>query len=211
MKNVFAHYKNGRNVLKGVSFKLYAGDSLLVYGQNGSGKTTLLRVLAGLIPHQDGEILWQGVRASNRSFGTPTFPWVGMLTQRDSVFPNLTVAQNLSLSYDKKTQSFLREYLEMFPEINAASKMRAGLLSGGESKLLALIMFVTKPHPVLLLDEPLTGLSCENVLKVLRILTDRIKQGDTIILVEHSTSNLTQGIISNQVEMVEGVLTKTTA
>jgi len=200
---------NGREVLRDVTFTLDAGEALLINGHNGSGKSTLLKVLAGLISATAGLISWSGCVVGQVRPEGPTHPWVGMQMQAENVFAGLTVRCNVELamkrSNSKTTYSHDR-VLDDFPILSPLWNKRAGLLSGGQRKILALAMATLGDAPLLLLDEPLAGLSGENVSLVLACLRARKQAGAAMIIVEHSATKLGNELIDLRAEMIEGRL-----
>lgn len=200
-----------REVLRDVTFTLDTGDVLLVHGHNGSGKSTLLKVLAGLIPATLGNLIWAGKRVANVAPGGRLHPWVGLLMQADNVFSSLSVHENINLAaqhrridHDLIQDRIVRE----FPLLEPIWNKRAGLLSGGQRKILAMAMSMINDPPLLLLDEPLAGLSSQSASAVTQILEARKKAGAVLILVEHSFPDAGKGLISLHAEMMEGRLSK---
>ena len=207
VKSISASYEAGRNILQEVTFSLHSGQMMVIHGHNGSGKSTLFRVLAGLLPLQAGEIHWRGERIQEVLFGGPIYPWVGLMLQTDNIFPSLTVEENIALAMvrgGKKEGGVCKDFL---PILKTYWRKRAGLLSGGERKLLGLALAMAIEVPLLLLDEPIAGLSPSNVELVQNILTRRKQEGAVIIIVEHSIKSLQENLIDAKGEMREGVLT----
>jgi len=200
---------NGREVLHGVTFALDAGEVLLVHGHNGSGKSTLLKVLAGLIRATAGSVTWNGQRVGLPRLGDPTHPWVGMQMQVENVFGGLSVRRNIDLAMRRAVTKDKRGHdrvLEDFPILQLLWSKRAGLLSGGQRKVLALAMVTLGYPPLLLLDEPLAGLSGESASAVLAYLQARKQAGAAMIVVEHSITKLGNGLVDLHAEMIEGRL-----
>ena len=204
---VSARYDTGRNVLHDVTFTLCASQAMLIHGHNGSGKSTLLRVLSGLLPLQSGEVCWHGDHVKSARADGPAHPWVGLMLQTDNIFPSLIVSENLGLATDGGRRGQKDSVLDELPALKTLERKRAGLLSGGERKLLGFAMAVATTAPLLLLDEPVAGLSDTNTKAVLEALSRRKEDGAAIIIVEHSTEALHNGLVDLRAEMLEGALT----
>lgn len=209
--NLHATYRNanGNEVLHGVSFGLDKGQALLIHGHNGSGKSTLLKVLAGLIPATAGTVSWNGSTEPGTRSGQAIRDWIGFQMQAQNVFDGLSVRRNVILAATGRNlaapacEGGVRD---QFPLLQPLWNKRAGLLSGGQRKVLALAMATLGDPPVLLLDEPMAGLSGESASAVLTCLHARKASGIILIVVEHSVNRLGNGLIDLHAEMTEGRL-----
>lgn len=137
-------------------------EILAVLGANGAGKTTLLSTLAKVIPLRTGSITWQGQDVS----GCPAYELskrgIAYVPQEGNVFPNLSVAENLSLGAlvgTRSKQERLTEVYDLFPRLAERKDQSAGSLSGGEGQMLAVGRALMQDPQLLLLDEPSAGLS----------------------------------------------------
>ncbi len=209
--NLHATYcsANGNDVLHGVSFGLDEGQSLLVHGHNGSGKSTLLKVLAGLIPATAGSVSWNGSTEPAIRAGQAIRNWMGFQMQAQNVFDGLSIRRNVRLAATGRNLAAWTcedTVRDNFPLLGALWNKRAGLLSGGQRKVLALAMATLGDPPVLLLDEPMAGLSGESASAVLACLHARKASGTILVVVEHSVGRLGNGLIDRHAEMTEGRL-----
>ena len=148
------------HVLKGINLEVEKGELLTLLGPSGCGQSTLLRCLAGLEEVQEGQIFLEDQDITNLD---ARLRQIGMVFQQYSLFPNMTVEQNLA--FGLKIPKLSKE--EMKEEITKALKMIGmedkrnsypNQLSGGQQQRVALARaIVTKPK-VLLLDEPLSAI-----------------------------------------------------
>ena len=147
--------RGGREVVRGVTFELRAGEVVGLLGPSGSGKTTLIRALAGVQAHVAGDIDVLGQAAGSADLRAR----VGYVTQAPSVYPDLTVRENLE---------YFARILGAPPEavnvalgrvrLDAAAEQRVARLSGGQLSRVSLGVALLADPPVLLLDEPTVGL-----------------------------------------------------
>lgn len=191
-----------KQVLFDVSLKIEEGEILLLVGSNGSGKSTLLKTVYGLLDIWESHgltrnsnfIKYNGEKLHEYGRTTPTHKLIqkGMMyiPQKDALFEDMTVRENLEASLlhlGNKTESEKRiaEVIEKVPLLASRQKQLAGQMSGGERKLLSLGMVLVNQPKLLLLDEPLAGLSEGNIPGILEIMQKMKKNGTTIVIVEH--------------------------
>jgi branched-chain amino acid transport system ATP-binding protein len=179
--------------LKGISFKVDAGEIATLIGSNGAGKSTTLRGISGLTPPYHGEILFLDQRIEK--LPTPEIIKLGIAhcPEGRRIFPRMTVIGNLNLGAylqnEKKAVAEVREsILERFPILRERKGQLAGTLSGGEQQMLAIGRTLMSRPKLLLLDEPSLGLSPLLVSEIGRIITSINAQGVAIILVEQNAN-----------------------
>ncbi|MEE1835878.1 ABC transporter ATP-binding protein [Streptomyces sp. SP17KL33] len=129
----------------------------VLLGRNGSGRTTALRALAGTVPLSGGAVVWDGADIT----GTPAYErarrGLVLVPERRAVFGTLTVRENLELAAPDAPD--LARALDAYPALEPLLPRRAGTLSGGEQRMLALTRALSARARVVLVDEPAQGLS----------------------------------------------------
>ncbi|MEX0847092.1 MAG: ABC transporter ATP-binding protein [Ilumatobacteraceae bacterium] len=152
-----------RTVLDHVDLDVSDGEVVALQGPSGAGKSTLLRVIAGLLVPQAGTVCADGVDVTSLP---PHRRGVGMVFQDEQLFPHRDVGQNvefgLRMQHRPKPERAARvaELLELVG-LPGVERRSVTSLSGGEAKRVALARSLAPAPPVLLLDEPLTGLDRE--------------------------------------------------
>ena len=185
--------------LHGVSLKVMPQAIVAILGNNGAGKTTTLRAISGFIGLDaaaviGGSIRFAGERIENRPPHANTRRGIVLVPERDKVFPNLTVAENLTVSSPAGASAAERRRLEaivfqFFPALRELRSRLAGLLSGGERQMLALGSAVLCNPRLLLVDELSLGLAPVVVEDLTRRLSAlRQELGITVLLVEQNTN-----------------------
>jgi branched-chain amino acid transport system ATP-binding protein len=185
--------------LHGVSLRVMPQTIVVLLGNNGAGKTTILRAVSGFIALDEafvtaGSIRFAGQPVENRPPHVNTKRGIVLVPERDKVFPNLTVAENLTVAVSHRAGVAERYRLEtlvfeFFPALARLRSRLAGLLSGGERQMLAIGSAIVCKPELLLIDELSLGLApvvVEDL--VMRVSTIRQELGITLLLVEQNAS-----------------------
>lgn len=149
-----------RLVLDDVNLEVFEGEQVRITGPNGAGKSTLLNAITGVLPLDEGRILFKREDISRLPTHARTARGIRYMRQRDNVFPSLTVSENLQLAVGKNGYERFRE---RFPEWakEIAVNQPAGMLSGGQKQKLAWGMMVLSSGDILLADEPSAGVQSD--------------------------------------------------
>ena len=183
-----------KQVLFDVSLDIKEGETVLLVGSNGSGKSTLLKTIYGLIDVWGGTIEYDNELLQSNEHKTPTHKLIQKgimyIPQKDALFEDMTVEENLRASLvhignKKSSKQTVYQVMEQMPILQERRKQLVNRLSGGERKQLSLAMVAANTPKLLLLDEPLAGVSDENVIAVFQLLGQIRNNGVTILVVEH--------------------------
>lgn len=184
-----------REVLHGVDLRVGAGQSVCLIGPNGAGKSTLLHSVCGLTDVRAGRVLVEGHDVTRLSPSAKLRDGhMAYVMQDASVFPDMTVEQNLCLGgYLLRSRARAREaaeqILDRYPSLAARRASPARVLSGGERRLLELGRALIMQPRVLLIDEPSIGLAAKYVDMVFEILNDlQRREGIAILMVEQNAA-----------------------
>ena len=161
------------------------GELFGLIGPDGSGKTTLIRIMVGLIRADRGKAVISGFDVTSRLFEIKRN--IGYLSQRFSLYPDLTVIENIRFYADlfqvEKGEMRRREQqLLAFSRLEPFSKRRAGALSGGMKQKLALCCTLIHIPRILFLDEPTTGVDPVSRREFWDLLEDLRNRGTTIFV-----------------------------
>lgn len=185
---VFAESNGLLHVLEEITFSVYPEEFVCILGASGSGKSTLLRVLAGLLPPTQGEILFEEKQLSG------PHRQIGMVFQRANLMPWRTVEENITLPLELqkttmvKAKTLANELIELVGLQEFESTLPRDL-SGGMAQRVAIARALVHDPQLLLLDEPfgsLDALTREHMgIELLRIWQAHRK---TVIMVTHDIS-----------------------
>lgn len=167
--------RDGRSLFEDLSFSVEAGQLWLVRGANGSGKTSLLRILAGLSPAEEGELVWSEEGES--------VLWVG---HRVAVSAGLTARENLEFmaALEGEDAGIAAEALEAVG-LEGFAETRAGRLSEGQVRRIALARLASSTRRLWLLDEPLTSLDETSTRWFEAQLLRQLERGGAVVMATH--------------------------
>ena len=188
LKEVISGYGN-LDILHGVDMEVDNGEIVCIIGPNGSGKSTVLKTIFGLLKPKSGTIFFAGEQIKGIDPHRLIRKGISFVPQDKNVFPSLTVEENLAMgAYTRPNMVEKGKELvfSRFPSLYDRRDIRAGYLSGGERKLLAIGIALMLEPALLLLDEPSMGLSP----KYKKALFDKIAEinqgGIPILIVEQN-------------------------
>jgi branched-chain amino acid transport system ATP-binding protein len=183
--------------LRGVTFKVEAGQVVSLIGANGAGKTTTLNSISGLLKPTYGQIIFDNQNITGWRSDRVTRLGLVQVPEGRQIVATMTVLENLQLgAYPRKDTSAVTQDLEnifaRFSRLRERRDQKAGLLSGGEQQMLAVgRALMTRPR-LLMLDEPSMGLAPMLITEVFKIIADIKAQGIPILLVEQNARKALQ-------------------
>jgi branched-chain amino acid transport system ATP-binding protein len=170
----------GAPVVDGVDLDVGSGEVVALIGSNGAGKTSLLEAISGTAP-STGEILLDGTRIDRDGPARRARAGVAHVEQGRTIFPDMTVEQNLMVVADRATRD---RVLPELPELDDLRHRRAGLLSGGQQQMLVIARALAQGPRYLLVDELSLGLAPAIVRRLLPRIREIAARGVGVLLVE---------------------------
>lgn len=177
---------DGRRLLDRVRLTVEPGRLLLLCGPNGAGKSTLLKVMAGLLPPTAGEVLFDGVSASQA--GPALRRRIGVLLHESALYDELTVLENLIFAGRLYGVNDVFKTAEAVVErlgLRLMAREPAGRLSRGMRQRLSIGRALIHRPSVLLLDEPYAGLDVRWADELTELLRQWRAAGRTVVLIAH--------------------------
>ena len=177
--------------VRGVSFRVAAGEIVALIGANGAGKSTILNTLSGLIRPQSGTAIFDGLDLVNAKASAIVRRGLVQVPEGREILARQTVLENLELATWTRRDGAsgrrrIDEVLKRFPILGERRDLSAGSLSGGEQQMLAIARGLLARPRLLLLDEPSLGLAPQMVDEVFRAIGEIHEDGTTILLVEQN-------------------------
>jgi len=205
--NIVAGYVDEIDILQNVSVDVQEQQITSVIGPNGSGKSTLMRVICGFLTPKSGQVLWDDIDLTGRQSHTMAGLGICYLPQERTVYPHLTVEQNIYLGSwtfrrDKaRIRHELSRVYDLFPMMQERRKSKAGNLSGGMQKILEVARGMMIRPEILICDEPTVGLA-PIIAKEVYDTIERLKaDGLTILLVDQNVREAIR--IGDQIYVLE--------
>lgn len=187
-ENVSASYDGELPILRDVSFRIPDGDFVAFVGTNGAGKSTTMRLINGLLKPSSGQVLIDGVPTTQLRTSQLAAK-VGFLFQNpDRQICCSNVREELLFGFraqgraDAEAEAKVDAMIERFGFDDGAEPF---LLNRGTRQLLALASIIVMEPPVVVLDEPTTGLDFRECVKVMDVIAELNARGTTVIMVCH--------------------------
>jgi D-xylose transport system ATP-binding protein len=191
----------GVKALADVSFTLARGEALALVGENGAGKSTLMKVLSGVYPHGTyaGSILRDGVEMRFGGTADAESAGIAIIHQELSLFPDLTVLENLFVGRYPTTRLGTVDWSRMEAEARQIlSRLNVGFgvhdtireLSVGDGQMVEIARALLKQPAILILDEPTSALSDREVRRLFDVIVDIRSRGTACVYISHKLDEI---------------------
>ena len=224
VQNLLVFFENAL-ALNDFSMTVKAGEIVGVIGSNSAGKTTLMNTLSGLIIDMAikerrkggeritvyGSIQYQGEEITTTRPSDRVKRGIALARERHPVFPESSVMENLKIAGYLRTRAEIKEVSEyafkVFPALIPLKSRKAGFLSGGEQQMLAIGMSLMVKPKLLLLDEPLLGLSPMMQKTLVSAICNLQKESGITVLITEQFARPVLPIIDRGYVIENGMLT----
>jgi len=193
VENVTAGYAQDIDVLRDVSLDVFDGQVSGLIGLNGAGKSTVVKTICGFLPPKAGSVAFAGEPITGIEPHRLIDRGICCIPQESSLFPYLTVEENLLLPLQGRPRRFAQsaarrydEVLEIFPALKARRRAPAGDLSGGQQKQVEFAKAWLQQPRLCLVDEPSIGLAPLLAEEVFSWIERFAKSGMGILLIDHN-------------------------
>jgi branched-chain amino acid transport system ATP-binding protein len=185
VRDLHAYYGKS-HILQGVNLDVADGEIVSILGRNGVGRSTTLKAIMGDVPPQ-GSIVFKGKQIAGLKSYQVAYCGLGYVPEDRSIFPSLTVEQNLILgekSSRKNPRWSIEDVYNLFPILRERKDTDASVLSGGEQQMLTVCRTLMGDPDLIMVDEPTEGLSPQMTERVGNLLQSIAERRVSILLVE---------------------------
>ncbi|MCW5952175.1 MAG: sugar ABC transporter ATP-binding protein, partial [Propionibacteriaceae bacterium] len=185
---------SGVQALKGIDLEIQPGEIHCLAGENGSGKSTLIKIISGVYTPDAGTISLNGTEYSKLSPIESIMGGVQVIYQDFSVFPNLSVMENLALNTElaskrkfvnwRRVRQIAEEAVAQI-DFKVDLEAKVGTLSVADRQLVAISRALMHDAKLIIMDEPTTALTKKEVDALFRIILDLKARGIAILFVSH--------------------------
>lgn len=204
-KYIFDSYGNALKnatvkILNGVDFDLREGEVHILVGENGAGKSTLMKVLGGIIPADEGEMLLDGKKIAPKNAREAMDLGIGFIHQELNLCNNLTVAQNIFMGQEKKGRVFMdnrgmlseakKLLMELGIDIDPATQVSR--LSTAQQQVVEIVKVLSYNCRIIIMDEPTSSLTKKEIDFLFGLIHKLRNDGVSIIYISHRTEEFEQ-------------------
>jgi heme exporter protein A len=183
--------RGNTRLFAGLSFKVEAGQVLVVTGANGTGKTTLLRMVAGLSAPESGEIRWNGTAVA--PFDPTLRAATAFAGHHPALKDELTAEENLAALVELAGEPAPREKIRGALDAVSLTRQRtlpARVLSQGQRRRIGLARLTLSGRPLWILDEPVTALDAAGTALLATLVADHLASGGLAVAATHTSLGL---------------------
>ena len=197
VQDIYSGYQPDFDILHGVSLHVKPTEIVCVIGPNGAGKSTVFKAVYGFLNVRQGRVLFDDRDITNIRPQDALLAGITMVPQLRSVFPQMTVYENLEMGMylerdRERVKKRINFILDLFPRLGERAKQQAGTMSGGEQRMLEIGRALMWEPKLMLMDEPSAGLApliTKTIFNDVRRLNREI--GLTVLMIEQ---NARQGL-----------------
>lgn len=190
---------SSNKVLKNVDFKLKKGEIHALLGENGTGKTTLMNILGGVIDYDLGDIFYEGSKIEHNGQGMQELQdKISFIHQELALLPDLTVSENLFFGQEIKSNFILnnnkmkeesKNILKQL-DIDIDPDRKVNTLDASYQQVIEISKGIMKNAKVLIMDEPTSSLTDNEIEELFKVLNNLRKKGIAIIFISHKLNEV---------------------
>lgn len=195
-------------VLKGIDLAVHSGEVVALIGGNGAGKSTLMKIIMGIYQQDKGEIEISGEKVNLSKPSVALAHGIYMVPQEPLLFPNMTVEENIIIGFKEKTALMHKRLIDQMDEIGWHIDLtrKANSLSIAEQQLVEILRGLLRNAKILILDEPTSALTFDEVSSLFKCVKDLKEKGIGIIYITHRLAEVFE-IATHVAILRDGIVT----
>ena len=195
------------HVLKGIDFALNSGEVIAIIGGNGAGKSTLMKIFMGIYKPDKGKIEINGAELKSINPSLALSNGVYMVPQEPMLFKNMTVLENVLIGLSTDKEAAKKKLTESLASLGWEMDLtrKADTLTIAEQQLVEILKGIVRESQVLILDEPTSSLTFNEIESLFKLIKDLREKGIGIIYITHRLNEVFE-IATNIVIMRDGIV-----
>lgn len=177
-----------------ISFEINSGEIIGVFGDSAQGKSTLFNLIAGIKKAEKGNIVWNDTcwfNADKKIFLPIQKRKLAYLFQKNNLFPNMTVAQNIGYAHQHQMNEEVLKNLYTQFDLHEIKNKLPHQLSGGQQQKVAIMRTIVYDAELVLMDEPFVGLDFGLKIQLMKILKNWAKtKTKTVLMISHDLTDI---------------------
>lgn len=199
---------SSNTVLKGIDLDVCTGEVIALIGGNGAGKSTLMKIIMGVHQPDKGDIFLHGEKVNLSKPSVAHAHGIYLVPQEPMLFPNMTVEQNITMGFDEKKSELRARLVAIIDQLgwNIKLERKANTLSIAEQQLVEILKGLLRNAKILILDEPTSSLTFNEIESLFKLIDDLKKKGICIFYITHRLSEVYE-ISTHVAIMRDGMIT----
>ena len=199
---------SSNTVLKGIDLDVNAGEVVALIGGNGAGKSTLMKIIMGVYQQDIGEVYLSGEKVNLCKPSIALAHGIYLVPQEPMLFPNMTVEENITMGFSEKKSELHTRLVQMIDQLGWNIKLdrKANTLSIAEQQLVEILKGLLRNARILILDEPTSSLTFNEIESLFSLIEDLKKKGICIFYITHRLSEVFE-IATHVAIMRDGMIT----
>ena len=196
------------SVLKGIDLDVNAGEVMALIGGNGAGKSTLMKIIMGIYQQDKGDIYLNGKKTNLSKPSIALAHGIYLVPQEPMLFPNMTVEENITIGFAEKKSDLRKRIQIIIKQLGWKLQLdrKADTLSIAEQQLVEILRGLLRNAKILILDEPTSSLTFNEIESLFNLIEDLKKQGIAIFYITHRLTEVFE-IASKVAIMRDGIIT----
>ncbi|WP_069998614.1 sugar ABC transporter ATP-binding protein [Cellulosilyticum sp. I15G10I2] len=195
-------------VLKGIDLDVKCGEVLALIGGNGAGKSTLMKIIMGIYEPDKGDIFLRGEKVKLSKPAAALAHGIYLVPQEPMLFPNMTVEENIAIGFPDKKSELHMQMINIMDQLGWQLKLdrKADTLTIAEQQLVEILRGLLRNAKILILDEPTSSLTFNEVESLFKLVEDLKRKGISIFYITHRLTEVFK--IATQVAIMrDGLIT----
>jgi AI-2 transport system ATP-binding protein len=199
---------SSNSVLKGIDLDVHSGEVIALIGGNGAGKSTLMKIIMGIYQPDAGTIYLDGEKVNMSKPSVALAHGIYLVPQEPMLFPNMSVEENIAIGFTDKKKELHKRIVDIMNQLGWEIRLdrKANTLSIAEQQLVEIVRGLLRNANILILDEPTSSLTFNEIKSLFQLIEDLKKKGICIFYITHRLTEVFE-IATHVAIMRDGMIT----